>query len=84
MNKVEHIAYDLVMLALFMSLIVLGVILYFACKKKPVESEETLPMKLCAHAYPLMEIHAATDGFNHRRIICQGRLGSSLPSWFIM
>ncbi|XP_057740800.1 serine/threonine-protein kinase-like protein ACR4 [Arachis stenosperma] len=70
------IAYDLVMVALSISLIVLGVVLFLACKKKPVESEETLPVKFCARAYPLMELDAATDGFNHRRIVGQGRLGT--------
>ncbi|XP_057755457.1 wall-associated receptor kinase-like 1 [Arachis stenosperma] len=70
------IAYDLVMVALSVSLIVLGVVLFLACKKKPVESEETLPVKFCARAYPLMELDAATGGFNHRRIIGQGRLGT--------
>ncbi|KAJ1402103.1 Serine-threonine/tyrosine-protein kinase, catalytic domain [Sesbania bispinosa] len=76
MNHGEHIGYILVMVTLSISLVVLGVILFFACKKKPVESEETLPVKLCARAYPLMEIDAATDGFNHRRIVGQGRLGT--------
>ncbi|XP_020230940.1 serine/threonine-protein kinase PBS1-like [Cajanus cajan] len=76
MNHVEHIAYDVVMITLSISLIVLGIILFLACKKKPVESEETLPVKLCAGAYPLTEIDAATDGFNQRRIIGQGRLGT--------
>ncbi|XP_015943001.1 serine/threonine-protein kinase-like protein ACR4 [Arachis duranensis] len=71
-----NIAYDLVMVALSISLIVLGVVLFLACKKKPVESEETLPVKFCARAYPLMELDAATDGFNHRRIVGQGRLGT--------
>ncbi|RYR36081.1 hypothetical protein Ahy_A10g051132 isoform A [Arachis hypogaea] len=70
------IAYDLVMVALSISLIVLAVVLFLACKKKPVESEETLPVKFCARAYPLMELDAATDGFNHRRIVGQGRLGT--------
>ncbi|KAL2341840.1 hypothetical protein Fmac_009780 [Flemingia macrophylla] len=64
------------MITLSLSLIVLGMILFLACKKKPVESEETLPVKLCARAYPLSEIHAATDGFNDRRIVGQGRLGT--------
>ncbi|GMY37427.1 serine/threonine-protein kinase-like protein acr4, partial [Fagus crenata] len=44
--------------------------------KKPVESEETLPIKLCARAYTLTDIDAATDGFNHRRIVGQGHLGT--------
>ncbi|XP_057418802.1 putative receptor protein kinase CRINKLY4 [Lotus japonicus] len=75
--KHGYIAYDLVMVALSISLIVLGVILFLVCKKKPVdESEETLPIKSSAQAYSLMDIDAATDGFNHRRIIGKGRLGT--------
>ncbi|KAK7246444.1 hypothetical protein RIF29_41312 [Crotalaria pallida] len=72
----EHIAYVLVMVTLSIILIVLGVALILVCKKKPVESEETLPVKLCARAYPLISIDAATDGFNQRRIVGQGRLGT--------
>ncbi|GAU23592.1 hypothetical protein TSUD_385800 [Trifolium subterraneum] len=76
MSLVEHIAYDTIMIILSISLIILGITLYFACKKKPVESEETLPVKHSAHAYPLTEIDVATNGFNHRRIIGKGRLGT--------
>ncbi|XAR66508.1 Non-specific serine/threonine protein kinase [Bertholletia excelsa] len=51
---------------------------FLFCKKKPmVGSQEIKPTKLsCASAYSLMDIDAATDGFNHRRIIGQGRLGT--------
>ncbi|WJX22345.1 non-specific serine/threonine protein kinase [Trifolium repens] len=76
MSLGEHIAYDTIMIFLSISLIILGVILYLACKKKPVESEETLSVKHSAHAYPLTEIDVATNGFNHRRIIGKGRLGT--------
>jgi interleukin-1 receptor-associated kinase 1 len=76
MSLGEHIAYDTIMVFLSISLIILGVILYLACKKKPVESEETLSVKHSAHAYPLTEIDVATNGFNNRRIIGKGRLGT--------
>ncbi|CAI8591093.1 unnamed protein product [Vicia faba] len=76
MNLVEHITYDTIMATLSISLIILAIILFFLCKKKPVESEETLPTKHSARAYPLIEIDAATNGFNHRRIIGKGRLGT--------
>lgn len=76
MNLGEHIAYDIVMAILSISLIILGIFLFFACKKKPVESEETLPLKQSARAYPLTVIDVATNGFNHRRIIGKGRLGT--------
>ncbi|TKY59212.1 Serine/threonine-protein kinase protein ACR4 [Spatholobus suberectus] len=71
-----YIAYDLVMVTLSLSLVVLGVVLFLVCKKKPVESEETLAVKHCARAYSLMDIDAATDGFNRRRIVGKGRLGT--------
>ncbi|XP_059439612.1 serine/threonine-protein kinase-like protein ACR4 [Corylus avellana] len=77
MNQTHvHIAYYFVLVSLSISLIVLTIFLYRFCKKKPVESEETLPIKLCARAYLLTDIDAATDGFNHRRIVGQGRLGT--------
>ncbi|KAK7369071.1 hypothetical protein VNO80_11105 [Phaseolus coccineus] len=71
-----YIAYDLVMVTLSLTLIVLGVVLFLACKKKPVECEETLAVKHCARVYSLMDIDAVTDGFNHRRIVGKGRLGT--------
>lgn len=64
------------MITLSISLIILSIILFFTCKKKPVESEETLPVKNTARAYQLTEIYTATDNFNNRRIIGQGRLGT--------
>ncbi|KAB1201092.1 Serine/threonine-protein kinase-like protein ACR4 [Morella rubra] len=77
MSHGEHIGYYVLMVCLSISLIVLGIVLYLACKRRPVEShEETLSSKPCARAYPLMDIDAATDGFNHHRIVGQGRLGT--------
>ncbi|OWM91186.1 putative receptor protein kinase CRINKLY4 [Punica granatum] len=70
------IAYDVIMALLGSFLIILGIVLFMVCKKKPVESEETLPVKLCAQAYPLTDIDSATDGFNPTRMIGQGRLGA--------
>lgn len=75
-NNGEEIAYDLVMALLSSFLVILGIVLAIACRKKPVESEETLiPIKLCAQAFALTEIDSATDSFNPTRIIGQGRLG---------
>ncbi|XP_020221105.1 serine/threonine-protein kinase-like protein ACR4 [Cajanus cajan] len=71
-----YIAYDIVMVTLSLCLIVLGVVLFLACKRKPVESQETVVVKHCARVYSLMDIDAATDGFNHRRIMGKGRLGT--------
>lgn len=64
------------MLGLSISLLVLAIILFLYCKKKPVESEEALPVKICARSYPLTDIDAATDSFSHRRIVGKGRLGT--------
>ncbi|RDY14244.1 Serine/threonine-protein kinase-like protein ACR4, partial [Mucuna pruriens] len=71
-----YIAYDLLMVTLSISLIVLGVVLFLVCKKRPVESKETLAVKHSARVYSLMEIDACTDGFSHRRIVGKGRLGT--------
>ncbi|KAI4306438.1 hypothetical protein L6164_029715 [Bauhinia variegata] len=76
MKHGELIVYDLIMVGLSVFLIVLGIVLFLVCKKKPVESEETLPVKLCARAFPLTDIDTATDGFNQRRIVGKGRLGT--------
>ncbi|XP_019445687.1 PREDICTED: serine/threonine-protein kinase-like protein ACR4 isoform X2 [Lupinus angustifolius] len=74
--KMDHaqyiIAYYLVMVTLSTSLMVLCVVLFLICKKKPIDSVETLPVKLCAQAYSLIDIDAATDGFNNRRIVGKG------------
>ncbi|CBI30616.3 unnamed protein product, partial [Vitis vinifera] len=76
MSYGEGISYAVVMALLSTSIVILGVLLFILCRKKPVESEETLPIKLCAQACPLTDIDAATDCFNHRRIIGKGRLGT--------
>ncbi|KAL0307795.1 UNVERIFIED_CONTAM: hypothetical protein Scaly_2971000 [Sesamum calycinum] len=68
----------LVLLSLCVMILAL-VLFIIICKSKPVEDEEeeALPVaKLSASSYPLMEIDAATDAFNHRRIIGKGRLGT--------
>ncbi|XP_010245579.1 PREDICTED: serine/threonine-protein kinase-like protein ACR4 [Nelumbo nucifera] len=80
MSQVGIIAYDGVMALLATALLLLGVALIFIlCKKKEpaaVESEESLHLKLSVRAYSLTDVDAATDGFNKRQIIGQGRLGT--------
>ncbi|XP_021294899.1 protein STRUBBELIG-RECEPTOR FAMILY 8 [Herrania umbratica] len=78
MSRGEDIAYDLVLVLLSISLFILGIFLIIICRKKPVKSDpkQELPVKVCASAYQLTDIDAATDGFNHRRIIGKGRLGT--------
>ncbi|XP_060669926.1 serine/threonine-protein kinase-like protein ACR4 [Ziziphus jujuba] len=78
MNHNKQIAYVFA-LSLFstsLAVLVIVLILVIVCKKKPIESHETLPVKACAHVYPLTNIDAATDGFNRLRIIGEGRLGT--------
>ncbi|XWS18442.1 hypothetical protein CRYUN_Cryun32bG0044100 [Craigia yunnanensis] len=78
MSQGEDIAYDLVLVLVSISLFILGIVLIIICRKKPVKSDkkQELPVKLCASAYQLTDIDAATYGFNHRRIIGKGRLGT--------
>ncbi|OAY24863.1 serine/threonine-protein kinase-like protein ACR4 [Manihot esculenta] len=76
MGSGKQIAYDFTLALLSIFIIILGVVLYFFCRKKPVESEENLSVKVSAPTYPLTDIDAATDGFNHRRVIGKGRLGT--------
>ncbi|XP_043689736.1 serine/threonine-protein kinase-like protein ACR4 [Telopea speciosissima] len=70
------IAYDVVLALVSITLFVLGILFFILfCKRRPVDSEENLPVKRCAAAYPLSEVDTATDGFNNRRVIGKGRLG---------
>lgn len=76
MKLIEHIIFDFILGLLAVSIVILGIFLYLSCKKEPVESEESLPTQQIAAAYQLTDIDAATDGFNSRRIIGHGRLGT--------
>ncbi|XVF25742.1 hypothetical protein REPUB_Repub13aG0239900 [Reevesia pubescens] len=79
MSRSEDIAYDLVLVLLSISFFILGIVLIIIiCRKKPVKSDQKqeLPIKLCVISYQLTDIDTATDGFNHRRIIGKGRLGT--------
>ncbi|GLT82804.1 hypothetical protein SLE2022_011430 [Rubroshorea leprosula] len=76
MKNIEDVAFIFVMSVLSVSIVILVIILIILCRKKPVQSQETLPAKFCAPAYQLTDIDAATDGFNHQRIIGKGRLGT--------
>ncbi|KAJ4839707.1 hypothetical protein Tsubulata_012687 [Turnera subulata] len=76
MSSAEEIGYDFLLSVLVIFLVILVIFLIFSCRKKPVESEESMSVKISAQAYPLMDIEAATDGFNHRRIVGKGRLGT--------
>lgn len=78
MNHSQRIAYGIGLALLSTSFLVLAIVLVLAlvCKKKPIESQETLPVKVCARAHLLTNMDAATDGFSRRRVIGEGRLGT--------
>ncbi|XP_057764428.1 serine/threonine-protein kinase-like protein ACR4 [Salvia miltiorrhiza] len=80
MSYVElRLIYSLLLGILATSITIFAAVLFFLCRKKAIEEEdsESTPIaKPCAPSYPLMEIDAATDGFNHRRIVGKGRIGT--------
>ncbi|KAL1206313.1 Serine/threonine-protein kinase-like protein ACR4 [Cardamine amara subsp. amara] len=79
MDKSEKIAYASVLSLLSLSILFLIIFLFLLCRKKTIRSDneallpETKPAGL---AYSLTELDSATDGFNQRRIIGSGRLGT--------
>ncbi|KAK9092716.1 hypothetical protein Syun_027627 [Stephania yunnanensis] len=76
-HDVVNITYNIVVAFVSLVLLALIMVLIIICRKRPVESEDSLPhVKLFACAYPFTDIEAATDGFNPRRIIGTGRLGT--------
>ncbi|CAN8245935.1 unnamed protein product [Cochlearia groenlandica] len=78
MVESEKIAYASVLSILSLSLLLLIIFLFLSCRKKPNRSDESLlpETKPAGFAYPLTELDSATDGFNQRRIIGSGRLGT--------
>ncbi|KAI3823954.1 hypothetical protein L1987_05400 [Smallanthus sonchifolius] len=83
------ILYDLVLALLSLAILLFIIILFIFIKwkkKKNTNSIETVynqksdqespSIKLCASPYSLVDIDVATDGFNERRIIKKGRLGT--------
>ncbi|KAK9085389.1 hypothetical protein Sjap_025800 [Stephania japonica] len=74
---VVNITYNIVVAFVSIVLLALVIVLIIICRKRPIESEDGLPhVKLCARNYLFIDIEAATDGFNPRRIIGKGRLGT--------
>lgn len=76
----SHIGLSVVVGILAVSIAIFTIILFFHCRNKAKEEEDEsiiIPLpKPSAPSYPLTAIDAATDGFNHRRIIGKGRLGT--------
>ncbi|PIA31246.1 hypothetical protein AQUCO_05100039v1 [Aquilegia coerulea] len=75
-NDSITIGYDFSLAILSISVVILIIVLILLCRRKPVEHKEILQVKLSALPCPLVDVHAATDGFNPRRIIGKGRLGT--------
>ncbi|KAL6206638.1 hypothetical protein ACLB2K_023886 [Fragaria x ananassa] len=90
MNHSDHVhfAYYFAISLLTTFLIVLGLVLLLIllCKKKHTtddQSEEAvIPARICPRVYPLTDIDVATDGFNRRRIVGEGRLGTVYAAIF--
>lgn len=73
------IVYDVGLLILCISIVILSILLFISCKtkeKKSYQIEETKPAKLSASSHSFMDIHAATDGFKNSRIIGKGWIGT--------
>lgn len=72
------VVYDVVLVVLCITIVILSILLFISCKKekKSVEVEETKPAKLPASSHSLMDIDAATDGFKSSRVIGKGWLGT--------
>ncbi|KAJ4976232.1 hypothetical protein NE237_001338 [Protea cynaroides] len=78
MKDARIIAYGVVLALVLTALVILCIFFFIIlfCRRRSMDSEENLPVKRSAPAYPLIEVDASTDGFNHRRIIGKGRLGT--------
>ncbi|KAG9158689.1 hypothetical protein Leryth_027301 [Lithospermum erythrorhizon] len=75
MSYGSEISYDTILVLLSITILILATLLYIYCKEKPNAEQESLPTKLAASSFSLIDIHAATDSFNQRRVIGKGRLG---------
>lgn len=88
MKHGESIAYHLVLALLSLAILIFIILFIFIIwKNKKVTNsngtvydqksdQESPSIKLCASPYTLVDIDVATDGFNERRIIGKGRLGT--------
>lgn len=70
------IAYDIVVALVCTTFVILLLLLYVLCRKRSIEPEDNITNRPNILAYSLTDVDAATDGFNHRRIIGKGRLGT--------
>ncbi|KAM7525067.1 hypothetical protein LguiA_014969 [Lonicera macranthoides] len=76
MSYVKIIAYDVVMAFLSITFFILIILFIIFYRRKSESPKENLPIMHYACSYSLTDIDAATDGFNHLRIIGKGRLGT--------
>lgn len=80
MNHHQKLAYYFI-LALCSSsfLALLSVLLFFLCRNHPhrqLPDETPPPAKPSARPHTLIDIYTATEGFSHRRVLGEGRLGT--------
>ncbi|GAB4827004.1 hypothetical protein Ancab_033884 [Ancistrocladus abbreviatus] len=79
MSHGMEIAYAFILTLLSISIIILVIALVLSCRRHPIESKESTLNRVehSARMYAFSEIDVVTDGFNPRRIIGNGRLGTT-------
>ncbi|KAL3617081.1 hypothetical protein CASFOL_039475 [Castilleja foliolosa] len=83
MSNGKKVSYDVVLGLLSLTIVIFAAALFILCKRRQIKADDEEEgetnirvAKLSATSYSLMEIDAATDGFNHRSIIGKGRIGT--------
>ncbi|KAK9714634.1 hypothetical protein RND81_06G108300 [Saponaria officinalis] len=79
--QVDEIVFAFALSFLTISLIVLSIALIFLCRgKQPIKHEDDISsnyVKISAKSVSFSDIDVATDGFNPRRVIGKGRIGTT-------
>ncbi|GER41639.1 kinase family protein [Striga asiatica] len=79
-ENISVLAYYVVLAVLSATTLIFAAVLFVLCRRKTpakAEEEDRVPTaRVSAASYSLTEVDAATDGFNHRRIIGKGRIGT--------
>ncbi|XP_068666697.1 serine/threonine-protein kinase-like protein CR4 [Aristolochia californica] len=75
-GRLSPLAYDLSLGILSVAILALIVILFIVCKKRSIQPEDVLPIKLSARSYSLADVDAATDGFSRRQVLGTGPHGT--------
>ncbi|KAG9447791.1 hypothetical protein H6P81_013919 [Aristolochia fimbriata] len=76
-KPLSPLAYGLSLGILSVSVFTLfAVLLFLVCKKRSIQPEDALPIKLSARSYSLADVDAATDGFSRRQLLGEGPHGA--------